>query len=150
MKYTTKYTTRLHASLLAASLAFATGAVIAQDANALTAPQVRAQLEAAGYTNIDDIEFDDGMWKADATSADGNRIDVRLDAKTGKIYPEDQVSNLGEADVRAKLAAAGYTNVHDVKFDDGVWKAEGDDPAGKDVEIRLDPKTGEVIGKERD
>lgn len=134
--------------VLVLSLALASGAALAQDA--MTAAQVRATLQAQGYTHIDDVEFDDGMWKADARSADGTRVDVRLDAKTGKVFPERGVSNLGEADVRAKLAAAGYTKVRDVKFDDGLWKAEADDAAGKRVELRLDPATGDVVGKARD
>ena len=117
---------------------------------ALTQAQVRAKLESQGYTKVNDVKFEDGVWKADARSADGNRVDVRLDAKTGEVYPDEQVANLGEADVRARLTAAGYTNVHDVDYEDGIWNAEADDPAGKDVEVKIDPKTGEVIGKEKD
>jgi uncharacterized membrane protein YkoI len=90
------------------------------------------------------------VWKADARSADGNRVDVRIDATTGEVFPDEQVANLSEADVRAKLAAAGYTNVHDVDYEDGIWNAEADDPAGKDVELKIDPKTGKVMGKEKD
>ena len=125
------------------------GVAFAQQAT-LTEPQVRAKLEAEGYTKVNDVKFEDGVWKADAKSADGNHVDVRLDAKTGAVYPDEQVANLNEASVTAKLAAAGYTNVHDVDFEDGVWNAEADDPAGKDVEVKIDPKTGAVIGKEKD
>ena len=130
-------------------LGCATGVAFAQQAT-LTEPQVRAKLEAQGYTKVNDVKFEDGVWKADAKSADGNHVDVRLDAKTGAVYPDEQVANLNEASVTAKLAAAGYTNVHDVDFEDGVWNAEADDPAGKDVEVKIDPKTGAVIGKEKD
>lgn len=76
--------------------------------------------------------------------------DLRLDAKTGQVYPDQQVANLSEADVRARLSAEGYTNVHDVDYEDGIWNAEADDPAGKDVELKIDPTTGKVIGKEKD
>ena len=130
-------------------LACATGVAFAQQAG-LTEPQIRAKLEAQGYTKINDVKFEDGVWKADAKSADGNHVDVRLDAKTGAVYPDEQVANLNQASVTAKLAAAGYTNVHDVDFEDGVWNAEADDPAGKDVEVKIDAKTGAVIGKEKD
>lgn len=137
-----------HATLLGLALACASGAALAQDA--MTAPQVRASLEAQGYTNINDIAFDDGMWTADARSADGNRIELRIDAATGEVYPDEQVAQLSEADVQAQLSAVGYTNIHDVDYDDGVWKAEADDPAGKDVEVRIDPRTGAIVGKEKD
>ena len=124
---------------------------MAQEAQeAMTTAEVRARLEAQGYTKINDVEFKDGVWSADARSADGNRVDVRIDPKTGTVRPDELVANLSEADVRAKLAAAGYTNVHDVDYEDGIWNAEADDPAGKDVELKIDPDTGEVMGKEKD
>lgn len=145
-----------HASILtiALSLALCAGTAAAQDdtarADAMTAPQVRAALEAKGYTKVNDIEFDDGMWQADARSADGQRVDLRIDPATGEVYPEDRVSQLGEADVRAKLTAAGYGNIHDVEFDDGMWKAEADTTEGREVKLLLDPDTGRVVGEKRD
>lgn len=136
------------AVMLGAALAMAANLAWAQDA--MTSTQVRAKLEAQGYTSVNDVKFEDGMWKADARSANGNRVDVRLDATTGEVYPDEQVANLSEADVRARLAAAGYTNVHDVDYEDGIWNAEAEDPTGKDVELKIDPKSGKVIGKEKD
>ena len=63
----------LHTALFAAALALAgTGAAQAQDA--LTAPQVRAQLEAQGYTKVKDLEFEDGMWKAGPAPCCHSRI----------------------------------------------------------------------------
>lgn len=138
---------------IALSLALCAGAASAQEkaapADALTAPQVRAALEAKGYTKVDDIEFEDGMWQADARSADGQRVGLRIDPATGEVYPEDRVAQLGEADVRAKLAAAGYANIHDVEFDDGMWTAEADDANGREMKLTLDPDTGRVVGKDR-
>lgn len=137
-----------HASLLGLALVVATGYALAQDG--LTEAQVRAKLEAQGYTKVNDVKFEDGVWKADARSADGNHIDVRIDPGTGAVRPDDLVANLTEADVRAKLAVAGYTNVHDVDYEDGIWNAEADSPAGKDVELKIDPATGAVMGQEKD
>lgn len=144
----------MNKSVMLGALLLVSGAAFAQTAGTPTEPltehQVRQRLAEQGYTKVNDVKFEDGVWKADARSAEGNRIDVRLDAATGRVYPEEQVANLSEADVRARLAAAGYTNVHDVDFEDGIWNAEADDPAGKDVELKLDPATGKVVGKEKD
>ncbi|MFC3550412.1 PepSY domain-containing protein [Lysobacter cavernae] len=124
------------------------GTALAQDA--LTEHQVRGKLAEQGYTKVNDLKFGDGVWKADARSAEGNRVEVRIDPATGNVYPDEQIANLSEADVRARLATAGYSNVHDVDYEDGLWNAEADDPAGRDVEVKIDPATGKVIGKEKD
>ncbi|NDK38884.1 PepSY domain-containing protein [Pseudoxanthomonas gei] len=122
----------------------------AKPASTLTEPQVRALLTEQGYTRIDDLDFEDGAWETDATSADGNRVDVRIDPATKRVYAESLVSTLSEEDVKAKLTAEGYSKVHDVDFDDGVWKAEAERADGNDVEIHLDAKDGRVIHVEND
>lgn len=132
---------------LFASLAVA-GMAAAQDA--ITEAQVKSTLEANGYTKINDVKFKDGAWKADARSADGNRVDVRVDAATGKIYPDTLVANLNKADVEAKLTVAGYVNVHDLNFRNGVWEADAENDSGQDFELRVDAATGEIIGKRKD
>ena len=134
---------------IAAAALLAGGAALAQD-KSLTSAEVRAKLEAQGYTSINDVEFEDGVWTADARSADGNRVELSIDPRTGEVYPDEQVATLGEEDVKARLAAAGYSNIHDLQFEEGVWKAEAEDAQGKDVELRLDPATGKVIGSARD
>ena len=142
---------KLRALSLALLAAFATAPALATDGapTALTGPQLREQLEKQGYTRIDDLEFEDGMWKADATSADGNRVDLRIDAG-GKVFAEDVVSHLSEDDVKAKVTAAGYSKVHDVDFDDGVWKAEAEREDGQNVELRVDAKDGRILAVEND
>jgi len=117
---------------------------------AMTEPQVRALLTEKGYTRMDDLDFEDGMWETDATSADGNRVDVRVNPANGDIKAETLVSNFSENDIKAKLAAAGYSKVHDVDFDDGMWKAEAERADGNDVEIHLDATTGAIVHVEND
>ena len=113
---------------------------------ALTEAQVRARLTAQGYTDVHDLKFKDGMWKAEADSADGNDLDVRVDASSGQMNPEARVSTLSKHDVEAALSTQGYTDVHDVDYDDGIWKAKADNPAGKKVKLRIDAHSGKVIG----
>ncbi|HET6782656.1 MAG TPA: PepSY domain-containing protein [Pseudoxanthomonas sp.] len=138
--------------LLLSTALVASGAALAQSpkADALTEPQVRALLTEKGYTRIDDLDFEDGAWETDATSADGNRVDVRVDPATKRIFAEALVSTLSEDDVKAKLSTAGYSKVHDVDFDDGVWKAEAERADGNDVEIHLNPKDGHILHVEND
>jgi uncharacterized membrane protein YkoI len=131
-------------SLVFALAAGAAGSSMAQQA--MTEAQVRGKLVEQGYTRVHDVKFDDGMWKAHARSGNDKSVEIRIDAKTGEIYPEDQISRLSERDVRASLSTQGYTHVHDVDFDDGMWEAKAENPSGKDVKLRIDPRDGKVIG----
>jgi hypothetical protein len=36
---------------------------------------VRALMVNAGYTEINDVEFKEGVWTADGKSADGNHVE---------------------------------------------------------------------------
>lgn len=129
----------------ALSLGACQGAIAQQ---AMTEAQVRARLTAQGYTDVHDLKFKHGMWKAEADSANGKGLDVRIDASTGEIYPDEQVSTLSRQDVKAALSTQGYTHVHGVDFDEGIWKAKADNPAGKKVRLRVDAHSGKVIGIE--
>ena len=136
------------ATVLALSIAAAAGAVHAQQP--MTEQDVRAALTGEGYTHLNDVEFHDGLWKADARSADGNRLEVRIDPATGKLYPSTAVATLSAQDIHARLDSAGYTGVHDIEFDDGLWTAEAVDADGHEVDLKLDPESGEVISSQRD
>lgn len=131
------------ASMTLALALGASGAVLAQQA--MTEAQVRETLMHQGYTDIDDLKFDGGMWRADAESADGNDVSLRIDPKSGKVYPDEKVSHLSQDDVRASLATQGYTNVHDVDFDDGMWHAKADDKNDHRVKLTIDPANGRVV-----
>ncbi|MFC5436848.1 PepSY domain-containing protein [Rhodanobacter umsongensis] len=118
---------------------------IAAAQQAMTEPQVHSKLAEQGYTKVHDVKFKDGMWRAEARSADGKRVNLRIDAASGEVYPNKLVSRLSEKDVRASLETQGYTHVHDVEFDDGIWKAKAENPAGADVKLKIDASTGKVI-----
>jgi len=123
------------------------GTALAQAA--LTEHEVQAQIEQQGYKKVHDLKFRDGVWIAKARSADDRSVSLRVDPRSGKVFPDKQVPRLSEADVRAQLSTQGYTHVRDVDFKDGVWMAEADNPAGKKVALQLDPQTGRVIGTDR-
>ena len=116
----------------------------------MTELDVRNSLKAQGYTHIHDVEFKGGTWTADAKSADGNRVEVRVDATTGKAIPDEPVATIDKDAIVAKLLAASYTDVHGVEFDDGVWKAEARNSSGNEVDLKLDPNDGHVIGADEE
>jgi hypothetical protein len=41
----------------------------------------------------------------------------------------------------------GISVITEVEFEDGAWKLEARDPAGKELKLRINPITGEIIDK---
>jgi predicted aspartyl protease len=55
----------------------------------LSKDQVKAKLEAAGYTNVSDIRREKGHFDVKAMK-DGQEVMLDVDAKTGAITPENE------------------------------------------------------------
>ena len=67
----------------------ATGEVFPDNAAArVSENEVRAKLTAAGYQHIDDVEFDDGIWKAEARNAQGQKMNLRIAPTDGRVLHE--------------------------------------------------------------
>jgi hypothetical protein len=122
------------------------GAAMAQEHPALTEQQIVTQLTQQGYTDVHDVDFRDGVWTARARSGDGAHVKLRVDPTTGMAYPNKQVSRINEKDIRAMLSSQGYTHVHDVDFDQGVWTAKARNSAGSRVTLQIDADSGRIIG----
>ena len=121
------------------------GAAMAQQ-QALNQQEISAQLTHQGYTDIHDLKFDDGVWSARARSGDGERVKLHVDPITGQAYPDKQVSPTSESDIRSALSVQGYTEVHDVDFQDGIWTVKAKNPSGTKVALKIDAQSGRVIG----
>ena len=119
-------------------------------ASPMVEADVRTLLMGQGYTGINDVKFKEGTWTADAKSADGNHVEVKIDGATGKIYPDERVATIGKDAIIVKAQDAGYTNIHDVEMEGGVWKVEANDSTGNDVELKMDPDDGHIIGTKKD
>jgi hypothetical protein len=133
------------ASLTIALALGCAGTAMAQE-QALTQPQVSAQLSQQGYTDVHDLEFHDGVWTARARSGDGEHVKLRVDPITGVAYPNKQVSQISEADIRSSLSVQGYTHVHDIDFQHGVWTVRARNSAGVRVSLQIDAQSGRIIG----
>ncbi len=51
----------------------------------LNADEVKAKLAAAGYQNVKEVEFDGGLWRADAKTARGDDVDLLVDPNDGSV-----------------------------------------------------------------
>jgi hypothetical protein len=133
------------ASLTIALTLGCAGIAMAQE-QALTQQEVGAQLTQQGYTDVHDLEFQDGIWTARARSGDGERVKLRVDPITGRAYPNKQVSMISEDDIRSSLSVQGYTNVHDMDFHHGIWTVRARNSAGVRVSLQIDGQSGRIIG----
>jgi hypothetical protein len=107
---------------------------------------IRARLEAAGYTEVREIEFDSGLWEAEVRRADGRRGEVALDPASGEIFDSaDGRASLDAAAIAAALESAGYTAITDLDRDGALWDAEAVDAAGQRVELRASGHDGRVL-----
>lgn len=52
-------------------------------------------------------------------------------------------------DARDIALANGVIAIRKIEFDDGQWEVEGRDRADRRVEMKIDPRTGEVAQLER-
>ena len=117
---------------------------------ALTQPQVESRIAAAGFKQVKELKFKDGLWKADARGGNKQWVDIYVHPLTGKIFQEGKPSPLNKEEIEAKVTAAGYQKVHDVDFKQGLWEGKATKGTGKEVDLMVDPDDGSVIGEQQD
>lgn len=96
------------------------------------------------------MKFKDGVWRGKAQGGNKTWSKLAVGPVNGRVYPADAPSKLNKDEVKAKLAAADYQNVKDVKFDDGLWSAEAKTAQGSDINLLVDPNDGSVVAKSHD
>ena len=117
---------------------------------ALSEDAVKTAIANAGYKEVKSLEFEKGMWRCKARGGNKQWKKLAVGPVNGKVYPADAPAKLNRDEVKAKLAAAGYQNVKDVDFDNGLWSAEAKMAHGDDVDLLVDPDDGSVVAKSHD
>lgn len=119
-------------------------------AGALNEKAIKTAIANAGYKEVKGLKFKDGVWRSKARGGNDKWVKLAVGPVNGVVYPADAPSNLNKDEITAKLAAAGYQNVKDVEFDDGLWSADAKSAKGEDLDLLVDPNNGSVIAKSRD
>lgn len=148
------------------------GAAAAQTV-VLAEPEVRTIVTRSGYADPLVIERDHDLWRVRSLSPAGEKVTLFVNADGEVIGAADVARTrivetttttttevapapvpapdpIHEGDVAALLVDAGFHDVHDVEYRDGVWKAEADDITGDDLEIHVDASTGLIVHVEDD
>lgn len=119
-------------------------------ADGSTEDAVKTAIANAGYKEVKGLKFKDGVWRSKARGGNKKWVKLAIGPVNDKVYAADAPSKLNKDEISAKLATAGYQNIKDVKFDDGLWAAEAKTPHGDDVDLLVDPDDGSVVAKSRD
>lgn len=114
---------------------------------AMSEEAIKSAIANAGYQKVKGLEFKDGVWRTKARGGNKKWTKLAVGPVSGKVYPSDAPSKLNEDEVNAKLTAAGYQNVKDVKFDHGLWSAKAKSPEGHNVDLLADPGDGSVVAQ---
>lgn len=123
----------------------------------LGADEIRARLASLGYSGLVVVQFDDGLWELVARHPAGHRVELYVDARSGLIVrewreddPDEGAGYLSAAEVIARLAALGYTQIRPIRIDDGTWEVAARNSRGQRVEVYVDARTGAILHEERD
>lgn len=136
--------------MIAAALAAALVATPAVAAD-LSAAQVQAKLKAAGYTQVHELERDDGLWEADVSRADGSFEEVIIDPANGEIFdPRSGRTLLDAGQILALADKAGFRQVESFERDGATWKLEARNARNQRVDVRMSGHDGRVLSSKRD
>jgi predicted small secreted protein len=152
--------------ILGVALGLALAGAAAAETIVLAEPEVRTIVTKAGYGEPVLIKRDHELWRVRSVSPAGEEVTLFVDAD-GKLLGAADVTRtrittttttttqvapkpVDAVTVNAVLAEAGFHNVHDVDFKDGIWKAEADDITGEDFEVHVDANTGLIVHIEDD
>lgn len=109
--------------------------------------ELRALLLARGFTDIEAVVFDDGLWSATATAPDGGRAALHVHPSSSAVFLDDVEPELDAEQVTERLTSLGYQHVHSPRFEDGVWKVDAESAAGVELRLYVDPVEGAVLAE---
>ena len=107
---------------------------------------IAATLQAAGYAEVREVEYDDGLWEAEVRRANGLWGEVAVDPENGEVFDAQSPRALIELPaVLAAIEHAGYRQVHDIDRDGALWDADAYDRDGQRVELRISGYDGRIV-----
>jgi hypothetical protein len=135
-------------TLATLSAAFLATAAIA-DSRLLTMSEIAKRLQAVGYSNIKEIEFEHGLYYAEVYSKDGCALKLKIDPYTGEYQRPgvNKLEGLSLSDALKKAAAAGYLQVNRAEVKGGIYELRALDAQGHKVKVLVDPATGNLSVK---
>ncbi|MGQ3890309.1 PepSY domain-containing protein [Legionella sp. CNM-1927-20] len=104
------------------------------------------KLTDEGYTNIQDVEIEDGVLSVEGTNKEGVQFELHLNPKTGKFIKKKEMAQpkVSIIDVVKKFENDNKLSIIEIEFDEGIYKVKAMTSDKKEKEFQVDPKTGET------
>lgn len=117
----------------------------------LTAAEVQAKLRAAGYTQVHELDREDGVWEADVTRADGTVDEVIVDPSNGEIFDARGGRTVLDAgQILALAGKAGFQKIESFEREGATWTLEARNARNQRVDVRMSGYDGRVLSSRRD
>ena len=119
----------------------------------LSIEQIIAKVKEQGYSDISDIDREDGRYSVEARDPGGKEVEFFVEAKTGEIVKKmrEAKDSLSREEVIAKLKEKGFSDVSKIKRkgEKNQYWVMATDADGKKFELHVNAKTGEIKRKEQ-
>jgi hypothetical protein len=111
------------------------------------------QIEKKGYQDIRSVEFEDGIYKAEATNREGKEVKIYIDPLTNKILSvkigwkikrKINTVHFSVLDILKKVEEAGYQNIYEVELDGNQYEIKAFDRSGRKSKLKVDINTGKI------
>ena len=119
MKTTNIITTLSLAAMIGAASSMALAETARSNAPVQWLPlqQVLTQMESAGFTNIEEIERDDGRYEVKATNAEGVRTKLYLNGETGEVLKQREMKrDMSKREMKREHKANKHERRHDQRM----------------------------------
>ena len=82
--------------------------------------QVLTQVEGAGFTNIEEIERDDGRYEVKATNTEGVRTKLYLNGETGEVLKQREMKrDMSKREMKREHRAEQHERRHEQRMGQG-------------------------------
>ena len=138
------------ASLIAAGTVFAFGENKLPD-NSMSMTKVLGDLKSKGVSLVQEIEFDNGVYKAKVVNNEGKSYKITFNPQTGELKGADNLGGLSAMDVAEKIQGQGYTNIYEMDLNsDKKYEAKALNKDGKRTKLEIDAVSGRVLKEKSD
>ncbi|MBS0359524.1 MAG: PepSY domain-containing protein [Proteobacteria bacterium] len=108
--------------------------------------KILQNLQSKGYSNVREIEFEEGVYEVKAMTAQGNKIKIYVNPQTGEIINNAKAerNRMSALEVVQKLESAGYHNIYKIESHGHKYEVKAFDQNRKKAELKVDGNTGKI------